>query len=150
MLALSVRQPWAWLIVNGHKDIENRKWTHSHRGHFLVHAGKTSDWADWLRIEDWYPEIFKVMPSEKEIQKGGIVGVAKLVDVVRTHASEWFNGPYGFVLEDAKPVKFRQCRGQLNFFTPGISAASLDLIVNEYKAALRETAGDKPESSVFS
>ncbi|AWI90326.1 hypothetical protein C0214_19955 [Methylobacterium sp. DM1] len=28
--ALSIMQPWAWLIVNGHKDIENRDW----RGHF--------------------------------------------------------------------------------------------------------------------
>jgi hypothetical protein len=26
MKVLVVRQPWAWLIVNGFKDIENRSW----------------------------------------------------------------------------------------------------------------------------
>ena len=26
MKALSIRQPWAWLIVNGYKDVENRTW----------------------------------------------------------------------------------------------------------------------------
>jgi hypothetical protein len=30
--ALSVRQPWAWLIVNGYKDVENRSWTTHYRG----------------------------------------------------------------------------------------------------------------------
>ena len=39
MRALSIRQPWAWLIVNGHKDIENRSWRTKYRGPFLVHAG---------------------------------------------------------------------------------------------------------------
>jgi hypothetical protein len=24
--ALTIRQPYAWLIVNGHKDIDNRSW----------------------------------------------------------------------------------------------------------------------------
>lgn len=37
--ALSIRQPGAWLIVNGHKDIENRDWpTTNFRGRLLVHA----------------------------------------------------------------------------------------------------------------
>lgn len=26
MAALSIRQPWAWLVVQGYKDIENRDW----------------------------------------------------------------------------------------------------------------------------
>jgi hypothetical protein len=43
MKALSIMQPWAWLIVNGLKDIENRKWSTDFRGEFLVHAGKTYD-----------------------------------------------------------------------------------------------------------
>lgn len=41
--ALSIRQPWAWLIVNNHKPVENRSWPTSFRGRFLVHAGKTRD-----------------------------------------------------------------------------------------------------------
>ena len=40
MLALSIRQPWAWLIVHGWKDIENRTWRTRVRGRFLIHAAK--------------------------------------------------------------------------------------------------------------
>ena len=35
---LVVRQPWAWLIVNGYKDIENRSWRTRYRGALLIHA----------------------------------------------------------------------------------------------------------------
>ena len=40
MKALSIRQPWAWLIVHGRKDIENRSWRTKFRGRFLVHAAQ--------------------------------------------------------------------------------------------------------------
>jgi hypothetical protein len=38
MKVLVVRQPWAWLIVNGHKDIENRSWRTRYRGTLLIQA----------------------------------------------------------------------------------------------------------------
>jgi ASCH domain len=40
MKAPSIRQRWAWLIVNGHKDIENRAWPTKFRGRVLIHASK--------------------------------------------------------------------------------------------------------------
>ena len=43
MKALSIKQPWAWLIVNGFKDIENRTWRTKIRGEFLIHAGIEAD-----------------------------------------------------------------------------------------------------------
>ena len=43
MKALSIQQPWAFLIVNGLKDIENRDWSTTFRGLIYVHAGKTLD-----------------------------------------------------------------------------------------------------------
>lgn len=39
-VALSIRQPWAWLIIHGGKDIENRTWPTRFRGRVAVHAGK--------------------------------------------------------------------------------------------------------------
>ncbi len=39
MKALSVRQPFAWAIVHGGKDVENRSWATSYRGPVLIHAG---------------------------------------------------------------------------------------------------------------
>jgi len=41
--AISVRQPWAGLIVSGVKDVENRTWRTSHRGRVLVHASARPD-----------------------------------------------------------------------------------------------------------
>lgn len=40
MKYLTVRQPWAWLLVNGHKDIENRSWPTKYRGPLLIHAAQ--------------------------------------------------------------------------------------------------------------
>jgi hypothetical protein len=39
-IALSIRQPWAWLILHAGKDIENRDWPTKYRGPFLIHASK--------------------------------------------------------------------------------------------------------------
>lgn len=47
--ALTIRQPWAWLVVNGYRDIENPKWATHHRGPLLIHAGSST--AD-LRLDN--------------------------------------------------------------------------------------------------
>jgi ASCH domain len=36
---LTVRQPWAWAIIHGGKDVENRSWRTKYRGPLLIHAG---------------------------------------------------------------------------------------------------------------
>ena len=38
MKVIVVRQPWAWLIVHGYKDIENRSWKTRYRGTLLIQA----------------------------------------------------------------------------------------------------------------
>ena len=40
MKCLSLRQPYAELLVSGKKTIELRKWNTNFRGKFLVHASK--------------------------------------------------------------------------------------------------------------
>jgi hypothetical protein len=42
MKALSIMQPWAWLIVNGHKAIENRNWRCHYRGPVLIMPARSS------------------------------------------------------------------------------------------------------------
>jgi|ERR1700758_4475866 hypothetical protein len=37
MKVIVIRQPWAWLIVNGFKDIENRSWRTRYRGPLMIH-----------------------------------------------------------------------------------------------------------------
>lgn len=55
-------------------------------------------------------------PTLREIQRGGIVGTAKIVDCVSVKCSKWFCGPFGFVLDDVKPLDFLPCKGALGFF----------------------------------
>jgi len=117
MLCLSIKQPWAWLIIHGHKDIENRRWRTKLRGRVLIHTGKTfdgdpEDW-DWPKIEP--PDRF---------DQGGIIGSVEIVDCVDQSASPWFCGPYGFVLRDPEPLPFLPCRGQLGFFKPDFMPAA--------------------------
>lgn len=115
--ALSIMQPWAWLIVAGHKDVENRTWPTSFRGPVLIHAGKNFDFDpqewDWPHIE-----------QPCDFDRGGIVGEAEIVDCVRASSSRWFFGPYGFVIRNARPVPFRPCRGMLGFFVPDFTPAA--------------------------
>ena len=130
MIALSIRQPWAWLIVNGFKDIENRDWLTRYRGRFLVHAGKKCTQADYeaARIFVRSTSLFGSlsMPGLEALELGGVVGEATLLDCVTEHPSPWFTGgaannlpgetSYGFVLANARPLPFMPYKGRLQFF----------------------------------
>ncbi len=109
MKALSVRQPWAWLIIHGFKDIENRTWKTNYRGPILIHASKTFEGAGMVE------QIMKV-PLPEVFSRGGIIGMVDLVDCVTESGSRWFAGPYGWVLRNARPLPFRAIRGRLGLF----------------------------------
>jgi hypothetical protein len=116
-VVLSIRQPWAWLIANGLKDVENRTWPTRFRGEFFIHAGKSFDADGYRSLQEWCePSVRLQMPHKNEFELGGIVGRARIVDCVEDSESNWFFGPYGFVMEDAQRMDFRPLRGQLGFF----------------------------------
>lgn len=118
-LALSIRQPWAWLILNAGKDIENRDWPAKYRGRFLIHASKGMTRDEYENAMDtaFYHVGCKVkLPPIEQLERGGIVGSVELVDCVEHSDSPWFFGSYGFVLRDPQPMPFRPYRGQLGFF----------------------------------
>jgi len=121
MKAISIRQPWAWLIVNGYKDIENRDWTTRFRGRVLVHASKGmtrkeyDDVAEFL-ITYCLHDAAKALPKFAELERGGIVGAVDIVDCVSESASPWFFGKHGFVLRNAEVLPFREYKGALGFF----------------------------------
>ncbi len=115
MRALSVLQPWAWLIVNGPKPVENRRWKTPYRGRFLVHAGKK--WGpeqrnDLTAVREQFPDL--ILPDRFDL--GGIVGAATIVDCVSEMDSPWFFGPFGFVLADPATCPFVPWKGQLGWF----------------------------------
>ena len=137
MKALSIKQPWAWLICAGYKDIENRDWrigrkpalggTFQNRGlelpsRICVHAGKNGDWSE--ETEDFLYRIFDAdfpfhiprLGTSPE-QFGAIIGEVDITGCVAKSDSPWFTGKYGFTLANPalydKPIPYR---GQLGFF----------------------------------
>jgi len=118
-VCLSIRQPWAWLIVHRHKAIENCTWRTWRRGRILIHAGKAVDREaiSFLRAGR-HPVTGKPWTVEvpDRFETGGIVGEAAIVNCVSDSDSEWFVGPYGIVLAGARPLPFSPCRGRLGFF----------------------------------
>lgn len=127
MRALSIRQPWAWLIVNGYKDVENRDWKRDHiRGEILIHASKLVDRGGYEFVAQHFPEIFPLIPAPWQIERGGIVGKATITDCVSKHISLWFFGKYGFLLENAKPLTFLPMNGQLGFFAANHPEANVN------------------------
>lgn len=113
MKSLSIRQPWAWLIVNGFKDVENRTWKTSFRGYLLIHASKTIDEIGYNYV---ISELGIDLPNPVLLSRGGIVGYAKITDCVLKYNSKWFTGPHGFLIRDPNPLEFIPLQGKLGFF----------------------------------
>lgn len=132
MKALSIRQPWASLILKAGKGIENRDWPTKYRGRILIHAAKGMTRTEH---EDAIAFAVNAINSDPrnvgapkkvtlrelgfafdDLQRGGIVGSVEIVDCVADNGSPWFVGRYGFVLRDPQPLPFTPWRGQLGFF----------------------------------
>ena len=121
--ALSIRQPWAWLILHGGKDIENRTWATKLRGRVLIHAAQGMTVVEWERAVAFAFEAYSripfplpAMPWPKQLDRGGIVGSVEIVDCVAASDSPWYMGDVGFVLRDPRPLPFTPMKGRLGFF----------------------------------
>ena len=79
MKALTIKQPWASLIVNGYKEYEFRSWKINYRGKILIHAG--------MRLEKAIAESYK--EYNLNYTMGAIIGEAELVDCIQV--DECFN-----------------------------------------------------------
>lgn len=103
---LSIRQPWVDLILWNVKDVENRTKVTHFRGTILVHAlaGKVGVSAEnFALIERVAQKHGKISPNKPyEPERGAILGMVDIVDCVTKSKSEYFQGPYGWLL--ANPV----------------------------------------------
>jgi len=75
---LTVRQPWAWEIIHGGKDVENRasNIARNYRGPVAIHAAKVFDYSAYDEQENYYDE-----QDPRYVARGAIIGVVDLVDV---------------------------------------------------------------------
>lgn len=129
MKAISLLQPWASLVVAGHKRIETRGWGTLHRGPLLIHASKGK--AGKLLVAE--PPFTQYTPDFDALPFGALIGQVTLVGCVRIHADEWLDaemekltleerafgdyraGRWAWMLEDAEafeePVPMRGSLG---------------------------------------
>ena len=116
MKALSLKQPYAELILQGRKKIELRRWNTNFRGRFLIHASKIPDKKAMKEFR------FDNLPL------GCIVGKAKIINVKRYKSEKELNkdkplhlgsskwGTHGFILDNVKRIKHIPCKGKLGFW----------------------------------
>ena len=111
MKALSVRQPWASMLVAGLKTIELRTWAVDYRGPIAIVASKTGDRS---ALRDW-----------PDGPRGAIVGVVELIDIrdavpLDSEASCFELAPdddfYAWVVVNAVATQPVACRGRLGLF----------------------------------
>lgn len=120
MRTLSIRQPYAWLIMQGIKDVENRDWKTDYRGPLLIHVSKTYTRKEHNRLTEQFAQDFGVtLPSYEYLcgQLGHVIGRVNLVDCVSGHASHWYiPESFAFVLADPLLLQPVPWKGQLGFF----------------------------------
>ena len=116
MKALSIRQPWAWLIVHGGKDVENRSWHTKLRGRFLVHASKGMTKDEYTEAADFARTLGITVPPADQLLRGGVIGSVVLVDSQDTSQSPWYMGQKALVLREPLSLPFIRIKGQLGFF----------------------------------
>lgn len=129
ILALCVRQPWAWAIIHGGKDIENRTIDaiskgNMHVGRIAICASKGMTRAEYESGANYINSIPRIPPTAycppaRDLLRGGIIGSVTVADVVGRSNSPWFieqRRGRGLVLTDPEPCDFIPCIGQLGYW----------------------------------
>ena len=127
---LSVRQPWAWLIIHGGKDVENRTWRTHYTGPLLIHAAATrptfQEYKDACELQSAATRCITTrcaakpplyFPSSDELVYGAIIGRVRVIDCRRTAYSPWgILGAWNWLLADPEPLDPIPYRGQQGLF----------------------------------
>lgn len=145
MKVLSVKQPWAWLITNGIKQVENRTWKTNHRGDLLIHACKEWDaindsndpgtvlqdltllaklhgYEDVLNIDTW-PQQPNGAIDLSEFRTGGIVGKCRVAACLPPEQNTReklglfsVRDHYAWIIQGAEELEFKPCKGKLGLW----------------------------------
>ncbi len=127
-VALTLTAPWASIVIDGPKSIENRSWAPPAwvvGQRIAIHASKTYSEEDWLRarsilIKAGVDTIAAMETWKNWKARAAIIGTARVTgfiddaDATRTidHRNPWFFGRFGWLLADrrslAEPLP---CRG---------------------------------------
>lgn len=129
MKALTLHEPWAWLVLKGWKEVETRGWYTDYRGPLAIHAGRKRDadgrdlWdRNWMYLGHGAAEDFETLPFGCVIATCQLVACLPTMNVgiqaeklkpmfepKRGWGIEWTFGNYtpgrwAFILRDVVPV----------------------------------------------
>lgn len=120
--AISMYQPYAWLIANGHMDIDDRNWNTNYRGKLAIHASKKFDLNYYLYVSN----VLKIkMPAPEDFEYGGIIAFCNLDNCLtpncktniptqrRTHGGGNY---YGLLLTNITKVNLIPYKGMPGLF----------------------------------
>ena len=116
--ALSIRQPWAWAVVQGLKDVENRSAFAVSKGELsprrvAVH-GMTRD--EYEAARGFMARLGVECPRPDVLVRGAVIGAVTIDAVVKASNSPWFVGPRGLLLSGAEAVAPIPAIGALGYF----------------------------------
>lgn len=119
--AISVRQPWAWALIFGGKDVENRNKAPIGTGNLIgrrisIHAAKGMTRQEYEDAADFMSGLGLVCPRPDRLYRGGIIGSVRLDHVTSEYPSRWFFGPRGLVVREPQSCDPVASVGQLGWF----------------------------------
>jgi hypothetical protein len=120
MKALSIKQPWAQLIIIGAKKVENRSRRTSFRGRFAVHVSLKPAPSEDVDVEAIPRDLREAVKRawEHNASAGRVIGTVELVDCIRDSNSIWaIDNYWHWVLRDPRPYsRSRPAKGHLGLW----------------------------------
>ncbi|MBQ9657740.1 MAG: ASCH domain-containing protein [Clostridia bacterium] len=121
MKVLSIREPWASLIINGYKEYEFRTWKTNYRGKILIHASRNIEKDNIIRFEE----------IDLVYKPGFIIGEAELVDCIPVtkdfeddlikkdelvYGASRDRGGYAWKLKNIRRINPKEVKGKLGLW----------------------------------
>lgn len=122
MKALSITEPYASLIMEGHKRIETRSWKTNYRGKILIHASATRIPKEWHHL---LPLVRKVRPGYVICtadlvncieMTDDFIEMVKLLDYDEYSVGFYSTGRYAWILDNVQPIPPLKAKGHLGLW----------------------------------
>lgn len=104
--ALTLKQPWADKILTGQKKVEVRTWRPSYRGELVITSSKKPE-GDRSGITICKVELVEVVPFRE------LTTEQKYSTAIPESKWKYFNGYYGWILRNPRPLPRFDIAGQL-------------------------------------
>ena len=132
MKAITIKNPWAYLVAAGIKDIENRTWPTKYRGRVLIHASAKpvpmKHEADVFTYTQWWNGLTldqRILMQSNTLANSAIIGSVEIVGYTLNHESVWAEKT-----DIQRASKVRSTKGLMVYVFGRLAAAYIALIFN--------------------